>query len=261
MADSAEPPRYRLLETTRAYALERLADAGETQAVIVRHARGIRDLFVRTEDARFGEQGTLSMDTFVARLAPELDNLRAALHWATGDGHDLATAIALAGASAEVFRTLGLTQEALSYMLVLRGHVDDLSPPESAFVFWHRLALLGSHGRLPQALVLDAHARAEKTCRQAASRRRLYQCLCGTAWALSSEFDSAHEERLLEEIAALEDPSWPAWLRGQRLALISAICNRHGHFETALALLNEQQALLEQASGEEALLLNCLANQ
>jgi len=261
IADTAEPPRYRLLETTRAFALERLADAGESHAVTARHARAVRDLFVRTEDARFGEQGTLSMDAFVARLAPELDNLRAALHWAMGDGRDLATAIALAGASAEVFRTLGLTQEALSYMQVLQGRVDELASPESAFVFWHRLGLLGSHGRLPQAVVLDAHARAERSSRQTGARRRLYQCLCGTAWALSSDIENAHEESLLEEIAALEEPTWPAWLRGQRLALISAICNRHGRFESALAFLNEQQVLLEQAPGEEALLLNCLANQ
>jgi predicted ATPase/DNA-binding winged helix-turn-helix (wHTH) protein len=261
MADAAEPPRYRLLETTRAYALEKLAGAGEARAVSARHAQAIRELFVRSEEARYGEQGSLSMDAFVTRLAPELDNLRAALRWAMDAGGDLAVAIALAGASAEVFRTLGLTQEALSTMLALRGQVGDLAPPESAFVFWHRLALLGSHGRLPQALVLDAHARAEQSCRLIRSPRRLYQCLCGTAWAMSSAFDSAREARLLEEIAALEQPAWPAWLRGQRLALLSAICNRHGRFATALEFLNQQQTLLEQEPGEEALLLNCLANQ
>ena len=38
-AEATEAPRYRLLETTRVYALEKLAEAGETDAWIARHAR------------------------------------------------------------------------------------------------------------------------------------------------------------------------------------------------------------------------------
>jgi predicted ATPase len=37
--------RYRLLDTTRAYALEKLAESGELEAVARRHAEFYRDLF------------------------------------------------------------------------------------------------------------------------------------------------------------------------------------------------------------------------
>ncbi len=127
-ADPAEPPRYRLLETTRAYALEKLADAGETIRLIERHARAVCDLFVQTEEARFGESGTLSLHAFMQRLAPELDNARAALAWAMGDPGDIDIAVALVRASAEVFRTLRLAQEALGFIEALqaRGRRRDL---------------------------------------------------------------------------------------------------------------------------------------
>src|SRR5260370_8081710 len=42
-------PRLRLLETTRAYALERLAESGEWEAVARRHAEFYRDLFEKAE--------------------------------------------------------------------------------------------------------------------------------------------------------------------------------------------------------------------
>jgi predicted ATPase len=42
-------PRYRLLETTRAYALEKLADSGELEEVERRHAEYLRHLVQRTE--------------------------------------------------------------------------------------------------------------------------------------------------------------------------------------------------------------------
>ena len=41
LAEGDPVPRYRLLETTRAYALERLAEAGETERVLRRHAEAL----------------------------------------------------------------------------------------------------------------------------------------------------------------------------------------------------------------------------
>lgn len=46
IADSAAEPRYSLLETTRAFALEQLAAAGESEAMLRRHARVICELMM-----------------------------------------------------------------------------------------------------------------------------------------------------------------------------------------------------------------------
>jgi predicted ATPase/DNA-binding winged helix-turn-helix (wHTH) protein len=96
-ADAGEPPRYQLLETMREYALEKLADAGETVDLIERHAGAVyRLLFAlqTKEEGTLGGWGTLSKHEFMRRLAPEFDNVRAALDWAIGKPGDVTTAAA-----------------------------------------------------------------------------------------------------------------------------------------------------------------------
>jgi len=47
---SGTKPRFRLLETTRAFAIEKLGESGERQHVARRHADYYRSLFERAED-------------------------------------------------------------------------------------------------------------------------------------------------------------------------------------------------------------------
>ncbi len=72
--------RYRLLETVRAYAAERLAEAGEEEQVRAAHARYFLDL------AEQGEPRLRSADqlTWLARLSAEHDNFAAALRYVIG---------------------------------------------------------------------------------------------------------------------------------------------------------------------------------
>ena len=71
-------PRLRLLETTRAYTLERLAESGEWEAVARRHAEYYRNLCERAE----AEWETRSSPEWLADYVLEIDNLRAAFHGA-----------------------------------------------------------------------------------------------------------------------------------------------------------------------------------
>jgi predicted ATPase len=70
--------RYRLLETIREYARERLAESGREQSVRDRHAAHYAEL------AYFADQRLRGPDQliWIARLDAEGDNLRAALDWA-----------------------------------------------------------------------------------------------------------------------------------------------------------------------------------
>jgi predicted ATPase/TolB-like protein/Tfp pilus assembly protein PilF len=65
---------HRLLETTRAYALEKLAESGELVAVGRRHAEYYRDLFERAA----AEWETQPAAEWSAAYKPRVDNLRAA---------------------------------------------------------------------------------------------------------------------------------------------------------------------------------------
>ena len=89
-------PRYRLLETTRAFALERLAASGATPHTLRRHAEVTLEFF---EQAHRDVRSGMPSAHLVPRLLPELDNLRGALRWAAGADGDDRIAVALFGAA------------------------------------------------------------------------------------------------------------------------------------------------------------------
>lgn len=259
-ADAGEPVRYRLLETTRVYALERLAEHDETARCLQRHAHAVRDLFVHTNDERFGDGGKLDMESLIRRLGPELDNWRAAFDWAVGDGAEPATAIALAGAGSVLLDRFGLAQEALDRMLPLRAMVnDDIAAPRAA-VFWLRLAILGTSGRLPRDTLIGAQERGLRLCRAIGSRRLLCLGLSSAAWSLNMLGEFAAAEAMVPEIAALERADDPAWLRCNRLNLQAAIYHHQDRIEEAVSVLKQQHAQLLLAPGEGGALSACRSN-
>jgi predicted ATPase len=82
--------RYRLLETIRTYALERLDDADETDWTRHRHATWCAGFIA---EASTGVRGP-DEAAWLERIDREVDNLRAALTWATGaDDADLSLSL------------------------------------------------------------------------------------------------------------------------------------------------------------------------
>jgi predicted ATPase/DNA-binding winged helix-turn-helix (wHTH) protein len=102
--------RYRLLETTRAYALEKLTQSGEFEQVARRHAEHCRDLFERAEV----ELETRPTSEWLAAYSRRIDNLRAALDWAFSTGGDASIAVALTAAAVPLWVHLSLMEECRS---------------------------------------------------------------------------------------------------------------------------------------------------
>jgi predicted ATPase/class 3 adenylate cyclase len=104
--DGADGVRFRMLETIREFAAERLAASGEEADIQRRHALHIRDLAegaVPHLDGRDSGQWLL-------RLELEHDNLGAALDWAEREG-DVETAVRIATAMWGVWRRRGRLAE------------------------------------------------------------------------------------------------------------------------------------------------------
>jgi predicted ATPase len=99
--------RWYLLETIRAYALEKLAEHAEAGVAAEHHASYFRDLF--TPQAR-GVRSSLS-DEDMARCVREIDNVRAALDWSFSSAGDQAIGIDLTAAYSPVWRHLSLMIE------------------------------------------------------------------------------------------------------------------------------------------------------
>jgi predicted ATPase/DNA-binding winged helix-turn-helix (wHTH) protein len=96
--------RWRLLETTRAYALEKLGESGETEWAAQRHAEFFRDFFAAIETR---SQIEATPDDLV-RYRQEIDNVRAALDWAFSPAGDASIGVTLTAAYAWIWLNLSL---------------------------------------------------------------------------------------------------------------------------------------------------------
>jgi len=87
----AGTPIYRLLDTTRAYTVEKLAVSGEFASTALRHAEHYRDMLERAGR----ESETTVLDEWRKAYGPHVNNVRKALDWAfSSDGHpDLGVAL------------------------------------------------------------------------------------------------------------------------------------------------------------------------
>jgi predicted ATPase/DNA-binding winged helix-turn-helix (wHTH) protein len=99
--------RWTLLETIRAYALEKLAEHAEVDIAAGHHALYFRDLFGPQAQ---GGRSSLSNEE-LARHIREIDNVRAALDWSFSPAGDPAIGVDLTAAYAPVWRHLSQMSE------------------------------------------------------------------------------------------------------------------------------------------------------
>jgi len=114
--------RYRLLETVRAYALDRLTESGELDRTMDRFARYFCAI-AKIADDRYGR---ISNREFLASVEPDLDNFRAALDWTLGRRNGLVLGAELAGALGWVYRQSFLFAEGARWCERALQENDDL---------------------------------------------------------------------------------------------------------------------------------------
>jgi predicted ATPase/DNA-binding winged helix-turn-helix (wHTH) protein len=105
--------QFRLLDTTRAYALQVLQDSGEYQQVMLRHANYYRELFAH---AALGAAARTKAE-WAAAYGRETDNLRVALDWALSPGGDGALGVSLAAAASDFWIAMSLLNECCDWGL------------------------------------------------------------------------------------------------------------------------------------------------
>jgi predicted ATPase/class 3 adenylate cyclase len=162
--------RYRLLESTRAYALERLAAAGEHQPLACRHGECFRDLALEA-DARYGIGSTLE---WLSTVELDVDNFRAVLEWALTDGNDPVLAGTVAGALGPLWFDGGQTVEGRYWIGRAQAQLEEAAHPKIAARMWRALAMF-SDGKG----IHDCAVRAMALYESAGDRS-------GVAWALGS---------------------------------------------------------------------------
>ena len=104
--------RYRLLDTTRSYALEKLVEAGDREQLARSHAEYYRDLFERAE----AEWDTRPTAEWLADYGRQIDDLRAALDWAFSPRGNASVGLALTVAAVPLWFQLSLVDECLGWV-------------------------------------------------------------------------------------------------------------------------------------------------
>jgi predicted ATPase/DNA-binding winged helix-turn-helix (wHTH) protein len=105
--DSSSGMHYRLLETTRGYALAKLKESGEFDCVALRHAQYCRDL-LHCVELDWQGQAAENKPPMLNDLA---GNVRTAIDWAYSSAGDALLAVTLAAAAAPLWMHLSMANE------------------------------------------------------------------------------------------------------------------------------------------------------
>jgi tetratricopeptide (TPR) repeat protein len=156
--------RYRLLESVREYALEKLDASGERQVLALGHARWVAAFAEEAEAAAW----SLPRRPWIKSIAPERDNVRAALTWATASEDSVVLAGRIAAALGLFWFYSGQADEGRIRIEELLGRLSGAECAEVTAKLWGALAALrAGAGRV------QAARRAIEAFERLGDRRRL----------------------------------------------------------------------------------------
>ncbi|MBT2320976.1 winged helix-turn-helix domain-containing protein [Variovorax paradoxus] len=205
VVDGGAVPRYRLLETARAYAREQLEAASEWESLRQWHARCVLSAIDRR--VRAGRVGAETIDQWVLACSPEIDNLRSAIEWACGPGGEAALALDLVNSAAILMYQAGRYPECVRWMLTAEPLIDAATPVQVVAEFCLGLALVGLHGGVSAQRRMELLDRACEIFGQQPPNGPLALSLCSSAYvaAVSGDFETA-ERRLAQCAELVEQP-------------------------------------------------------
>jgi predicted ATPase len=189
-ADPDKEDRFRLLESTREYAREKLAESGESESCAKSHLRYLKEVFTSAGDEY---EATMS-GAAVSGLSVELEDSRSALAW--GINHCLDDAVDLFLAT-RLWANLGLHREGIERserLLALIGEADAARLAR----LWERIALCAG-GIGSAASAREAAERAMHYARISNDAGILADCLLRYADVI------AHARRFENAVAALDE--------------------------------------------------------
>ena len=241
--------RYQLLETIRAYALEKLDEAGETTR--------LRDRHLETYAARAEEVAPKLQDAYqqlwLNWLEGEHDNLRAALAWAA-DSHPpesgrIEAGLRIANALIRFWEIRGYVQEGQTWFERLLARADASISPivhASGLTFASFLAMFQGQAALAMAYGRKAVALAEAAGDE--GNPVLILALSGLSSGARAAGDFKTAFAIGERgIQLLRDSSGPPFYLGMALLSQGSVAIELGDYATARAALDESLAIARQA--------------
>lgn len=232
--DRSGPSRFAMLETVRAYGLERLATNGSEEGVQDAHASTMRDLALQAEPALVSPIGS---GGWVARLDDEQGNFRSALAWWIARG-EAESALLTCGALVEYWWFRSAFSEGRQWCeraLALPTPGGPSSARLGALYGASVLATMqGDHARAVGAAT-EMLALAEVTSDPPGAIRACFAlCLAGR-WRGDDALSLHHGQRGLELARRNHFQDWTAWILVQ-LAEVSTNPNAEAAGAEAVTL-------------------------
>jgi predicted ATPase/DNA-binding SARP family transcriptional activator len=201
--------RFAMLETVRAYALERLQASGEADAIQRRHAAW---LIAFAGEIAPNLTLTAQPDA-VDRLAAEIDNVRAALFWALAHGEPT-VALRLATATFPLWFIRGMPSEGRRWLEESLAAATEApaEPRTDALLSAGGLAFLQGDLARYVALAQESHAIAQASGYQLGIAMALFYLGVAAEWKHELDRAAARYEESLALMRQLDAPYWVALL-------------------------------------------------
>ncbi|MEN3340840.1 MAG: hypothetical protein V7644_244 [Actinomycetota bacterium] len=223
--------RVWMLETIREYALERLGELGDAEALRERHARYFLGLAERAEPELVGAEQSVWLE----RIALDHENLRTALERFLATGAR-ASVLTLAGALVVFWWVRGFYQEGLDWL----GRAVDSSDEDSAAyakALWGA-AFLSAVGGLPEQSELLGR-RALAVARTVGDGSSVARSLNLLGFLSFFRGDGAQARALLEQSAGAARAAGDAWCLADALGTLSSIYPLVGELDSAVTVGEE----------------------
>ena len=146
--------RYHMLEATRQFGLEKLAERGEREAIAQRHALSCLRVARRLDKDWYGSDER----TWFRDAGAELDNCRAALEWSLVEKRDVPTGCLIAGTLERAWYAFAAVEGRNWVRLALSLLGDDVSPDARRLLYLADSELCGALGEFAAAFAAAERA-------------------------------------------------------------------------------------------------------
>jgi len=238
--------RYRLLETVRQYARDRLVESGDAAEARRRHRDWYLALVERGVNQERADRGYLGIAVeWLDRLEREHDNLRAALEWSAGEPDGAGTEIRLAGPLWRLWHFRGYFAEGRRWLEHALSRSGDL-PVSARWTAMHGASLLAwRQSDYARAKELGSALLAESSA--AGDTVRMIDALIQLGLGdLRGEEDYPAATALFERALGLARNTEDRWRTAMALAQLGAVARYEGRYDLSAARIREARAIFEE---------------
>jgi predicted ATPase len=242
--------RYRLLETLRQYAGERLKETGEEPSARTRHL----EFFLRRAEGVRVALRSPGAQKWLDRLEQDLDNFRAALAWALGSGRTTES-LRLAAALRGFWLARGYWSEGRAHLAAALARVEPSQRTSEVATALSAAGLMAMY-QSEMATARGLHERALAIRRDLADKTELEFELVNLGMVLMFQCDYAAAQSVCEEALAWSRQVGSREQAASALCVLGKIAYQQGRLDEAWPLHLEALALRREVSSEAQIIFS-----